>query len=106
MTTKRSTEYATFTIERTYAATPERVYNAWASRETKSRWFADTESIPADYQLDFRIGGLEINRGGPPGGPLYTYRATFQDIVPNERIAFSHTIDAGDQRISVSVSTR
>ena len=105
MTTRRSTEYATFSIERRYKATPERVYAAWANRETKSRWFGDPESGDADYQLDFRVGGLEFSRGGPPGGPVYTYRATYQDVVPNERIAFSHTIDAGDRRISVCVST-
>ncbi len=105
MSITRSTEYATFTIERSYDAAPERVYAAWASRDTKRRWFGDPESTPEAYDLDFRVGGLEISRGGPPGGPIYTYVATYQDIVPNVRIAFSHTIDAGEDRISVCVST-
>ena len=35
-----------------------------------------------DYALDFRVGGTEINRGGPPGGPVFTYEATYKDIVP------------------------
>lgn len=105
MSVTRSTEYATFTIERAYDAVPERVFTAWASRETKRRWFGDPESTTDEYDLDFRVGGREISRGGPPDGPVYTYLATYQDIVPNQRISFSHTIDAGEDRISVCVST-
>ena len=35
----RSTQHATFVIERTYAASPARVFNAFADRAAKARWF-------------------------------------------------------------------
>jgi uncharacterized protein YndB with AHSA1/START domain len=102
--TERSTEHATFVIERAYDAAPARVFAAWADKAAKARWFGDPDA-PGAFELDFRVGGLEVNRGGPPGGPVYTYNARYDDIVPNERIVYSYTMDCGDARISVSVTT-
>jgi hypothetical protein len=36
---KRSTQHATFVIERDYAAAPARVFAAWAEPKAKARWF-------------------------------------------------------------------
>ncbi len=101
-TTTRSTEHGTFTITRAYPAPPQRVFAAWSSREAKARWFAPGGG---DYVLDFRVGGSEINRGGPPGGPVYSYVATYEDIVPGERLVYGYSMKAGDDLISVSVAT-
>jgi uncharacterized protein YndB with AHSA1/START domain len=103
---ERSTEHATFVIERTYDAAPARVFAAWADPAAKRRWFGDPEHPSNEtLELDFRIGGRETNRGGPPGGPVYVYEARYHDIVPNERIAYAYTMDMDGQRISVSVTT-
>jgi uncharacterized protein YndB with AHSA1/START domain len=99
--TERSTRHATFVIERSYVASPARVFAAWADPEAKARWFG----IPEEYELDFRVGGREVNRGGPPGGPLYTYDAHYHDIVRDQRIAYTYTMDQDQTRISVSVAT-
>ena len=47
------------------------------------------EALGSGYELDFRVGGREVNRGGPPGGPVWTYTAEFRDIVVNERIVLT-----------------
>jgi uncharacterized protein YndB with AHSA1/START domain len=101
---ERTTAHATFVIERAYDASPARVFAAWADKAAKARWFGDPDSH-SGYELDFRIGGREVNRGGPPGGPIYTYEARYDDIVPNQRIVYSYTMDCSDARISVSVTT-
>jgi len=103
MTTGRSTEHGTFTVTRIYPVPPERVFAAWSSQEAKARWFGAPGS--SDYELDFRVGGTEINRGGPPGGPVYIYEATYRDIVPAERIVYGYVMTADDELISVSVTT-
>ena len=86
--------------QRTYPAPPDRVFAAWSSQESKGTLVRR----PPDYQLDFRVGGTESNSGGPPGGPVYSYEATYRDIVPDERIVYHYAMDAED-RISASVIT-
>ncbi len=103
--TSRSAEHGTFTITRTYPVAPERVFAAWSSREEKARWFGAADSPDPSYRLDFTVGGTETNSGGPPGGPVFTFVATYQDIVPAERIVYDYTMTADDALISVSVTT-
>jgi uncharacterized protein YndB with AHSA1/START domain len=104
--TERSITHATFVIERTYAASPARVFAAFADPAIKKRWFAGPEEMgTAEHDIDFRVGGREINRGGPPGGPVYTYDARYQDIVPDQRIVTTYEMQMADTRISVSLAT-
>jgi uncharacterized protein YndB with AHSA1/START domain len=98
--------HETFTIERRYAAPVARVFEAWADPETKARWFAGSaDALGVHYELDFRVGGREVNRGGPPGGPLYLFESCFYDIVPLERIVYTYEMYADEARVSVSVAT-
>ncbi len=101
----RSAEHGTFTITRSYPVPPARVFAAWATQEAKARWFGAAGEVNDGLELDFRVGGTEINRGGPPDGPVYTYEATYKDIVADERIVYGYSMDAGGTLISVSVTT-
>jgi uncharacterized protein YndB with AHSA1/START domain len=100
-TPARTAVHASFAIERVYPATPARVFAAWADREAKARWFPCHER----YTLDFRVGGRESNRGGPPGGPVYACDALFHDIVPDERIVYGYELRQDDTLVSVSLVT-
>jgi uncharacterized protein YndB with AHSA1/START domain len=100
--TARSTKHATFTIERTYDAEPARVFNAWSDPAAKTRWFGGGSD---DYELDFRVGGRELNRGGEPGGAVYTYEAVYRDIVEDARIVYTYEMYLDEARISVSVTS-
>ena len=56
-----SVVHGTFVIERTFEATPARVFAAFSSSEAKSHWFGtdDIEKPSTGLQTDFRIGGRE-----------------------------------------------
>ncbi len=96
----------TFVIERTYAAPVALVFESWADPTRKARWFVGSpEALGAGYDLDFRVGGREAFRGGPPGGTVHTYESRFHDIVPEQRIVYTYEMYADEARISVSVAT-
>jgi uncharacterized protein YndB with AHSA1/START domain len=96
----------TFVIERTYHVPVTQVFGAWAEPILKARWFAGSaDALGAGYDLDFRVGGREVNRAGPPGGPVYRYQSEFHDIVPEQRIIYTYEMYADETRISVSVAT-
>ena len=96
--TKRSVKHTTFVIERTYNISPARVFSAWANPAAKARWF------PNPDEFDFRIGGRELNRSTYEGA-RYTYDAHYQDIVPEQRIAYTYVMDREETRISISIAT-
>jgi uncharacterized protein YndB with AHSA1/START domain len=100
--TDRSITHATFTLERTYHASPARVFSAWAEPAAKATWFAGGT---AEHDLDFRVGGREVARGGPEGGPMMTFETFYREIVPGERIVYSSTMSAGDTVATVSLTS-
>ena len=102
--TERSVEHATIVVECTYDASPSRVFAAWADPAAKARWFGDPEQGVSEFELDFRVGGREFNRGTVEG-QSYTFEARYQDIVPDERIVYAYDMHAEGQRISVSLGT-
>jgi uncharacterized protein YndB with AHSA1/START domain len=103
---ERSTEHATFVIERSYPAAPARVFAAWAEPAVKLRWFnGPSEWHDEGYTLDFRIGGREHLRTGPVGGAVHRYDCEYREIAPGQRIVYCYDMHIGEARISVSLAT-
>jgi uncharacterized protein YndB with AHSA1/START domain len=104
--TQSTVAHDTFVIERTYDVPVAQAFRAWADPVLKARWFAGSaDALQADYELDFRVGGHELNRGGPPAGSVYTYDSEFRDIVPDQRIVYTYEMFVDQDRMSVSVAT-
>jgi uncharacterized protein YndB with AHSA1/START domain len=107
--TERPVIHDTFEIERTFPASPSRVFAAFASKEAKDAW-GDTGDLgepgpdAGDTEFDFRIGGRE-RFGIGYQGTSFRYDALYYDIVPDQRIIYSYEMYANDARISVSVAT-
>jgi len=102
---QRSSEHTTFAIERTYDASPQRVFQAWADGEAKRNWFGPPELPVGAYSMDFREGGSEHMSINMPDGGAYSFDALYQDIVPGQRIVYTYDMHHDQQRISVSVAT-
>ncbi|MEA2315348.1 MAG: hypothetical protein QOI03_2040 [Solirubrobacteraceae bacterium] len=98
----RSATHSTFTIERNYAASPARVFAAWADVNAKGQWFGPGGGH--EHELDFREGGREQFEAAVEGA-VYSYDALYEDIVRDERIVYTYNMHRDGVRISVSVTT-
>ncbi len=101
--TTRTVTHGSFTIERTYPASPARVFAAFATPEAKARWFGGPDESLSDREFDFRVGGHE--RITTKGDTTYIFDAVYYDIVPDERIVTAYEMYANGDRLSVSVAT-
>ena len=103
---EHSVVHATFVIERTHGVPPAQVFAAFADPAVKGRWFAGPgDWVPPEWSMDFRVGGREVNRGGPTSGPVHEFDAVYQDIVAGQRIVYTYNMRLDGRRISVSVVT-
>lgn len=96
----RSIAHGTFVLERTYPATPARVFKAWADPAIKARWFGNGA---APTEFNFREGGRELVKAGAGDGE-FVFDVRYEDIVENNRIIYTYYMTMGGKRISVSVA--
>lgn len=108
-----TTTHGSFIVERRYEAAPQRVFAAWADPVAKRAWFVEGEGWDIQsYELDFREGGREVSRfrflkgeevfGKPT---IMGNETVFNEIVPNERIVFTYSMDRDGVRFSVSLAS-
>ena len=65
---ERSVTQDTFVIERTYGASPARVFRAWSEPAAKARWFAGAEAPGNGYSTS-GWAGAKPTGAGPRTGP-------------------------------------
>jgi uncharacterized protein YndB with AHSA1/START domain len=98
--------HSSFTLERTYPASPARVFAAWADPEIKARWFIGPEGWKLlERELDLRPGGREVLRGVLPDGRETSFAARYHDVVPDQRLLFVYDMHHGGTQLSVSMVT-
>ena len=100
MMTSHSVAHGTFVLERSYLASPARVFKAWADPVAKATWFGDG-TPPQEF--DFRVGGRELVSAGE-GENAFAFDVRYEDIVENNRIIYTYYMIIGGKRISVSVA--
>lgn len=103
---ERSAVHASFTIERTYLAPRERVFQALTDPAAKARWFAGGNGYTVLVrEMDVRPGGRELVKGRWESGVVSTFEAVYHDVVPDERIVYAYTMHLDARKISVSLAT-
>lgn len=104
--TQSSVEHASFTIERVFKASQERVFNAFSDPAAHDRWFVKADNWPvAEYRHDFRVGGRENGRFSQDGKTFYVNETVYLDIVANRRIISAYTMAKDERPISASIAT-
>jgi uncharacterized protein YndB with AHSA1/START domain len=108
---ERSVIHSTFVIERSYSATPERVFSAFADPAKKRRWFVEAQHHDVEhYEMDFRVGGKELYRlrfkeGSPLKGLALINDGGYLDLVPNHRVVLASSMAIAEKCVSVSLVT-
>lgn len=98
--------HETLVLQRTYAATPARVFQAWADPAARLRWGPPSEGVAMVYDAtDFRVGGRDASRCGTPGVLEYHVEVRYLDIVPEQRIVMAETVTQDGQVLSAALLT-
>ncbi len=86
--TERTVKHSTIVLERSYAASPARVFAAWSDPEALKRWGNPGEGWTTSLdRFDFRVGGGDISSFGPAdGSEVFVNETRYLDIVPDARI--------------------
>jgi uncharacterized protein YndB with AHSA1/START domain len=96
--------HATIVMERTYKASPARVFGAWADAEARKRWSAPTDAIRIEYEkAEFREGGRDVVRCIEPGNADYVAQVHYLDIRRDRRIVFAEEVSNGEARVSAAL---
>jgi uncharacterized protein YndB with AHSA1/START domain len=95
-----------FVIERHYRQTPDQTFQAFADPDLRQRWFRVPGTwTDAEWSLEFRVGGGELNGGRDQRGIHHLFRSRFHDIVEGERIVFAYDMLLDGRLTSVSLTT-
>lgn len=103
MTIDRSVIHGTFSLNRTYPASRQKVFDAFSDPDKKAKW---SYGAPAGaHKMDFQVGGRESVSMPGPGGGTFTYEGVYQDIIENERIIYTYTFGFGNGAAGVTLTT-
>jgi uncharacterized protein YndB with AHSA1/START domain len=109
---KPSTIHSTFVLERSFAASPEKVFKAFSDPETKKRWnYTGEHHQLLEYTLKFGVGEGEKaamvmgDNAGPVAGKTLTLDARYQDIVPNKRVVWAYRMSMDGTPFSAALAT-
>ena len=100
--------HGTFTIRRSWAATSERVFAAWADPQLKAQWFTG----PSDRwtlvrrSLDFVAGGTEVLEGRfAESGMTTLFTARYHLIEPDRRLVYAYDLHLSGQFHSTTLAS-
>jgi uncharacterized protein YndB with AHSA1/START domain len=85
-----SRESEALTIDRTYDASPEQVWEAWTDPRALTRWFGpeNTDSVLA-AELDVRAGGHYRIAFTTTDGEHHEVGGTYREVQPGRRLVFT-----------------
>ena len=98
-------------VRRHLAASPARVFAAFADASLVSRWLTPSPEVRLDVtEFDFRVGGRYRFAYRVPGRDAMVVTGTYRAIEPPSKIVFSWNIEPPDEhagvRSEVTISLR
>jgi uncharacterized protein YndB with AHSA1/START domain len=79
-----------FRLKRRFEAPREKVFDAWTKPEALKQWWCPEGWIPAEIEVDLRVGGaFRIGMRRASGGTPVYVRGIFQEVHRPERLAYT-----------------
>ncbi len=101
-----SAQHGSFTLERSFDAAVATVFQAWADKDAKARWFAPPAACTDVIRTqNFEVSGRDRFKATWPGGRITEFNCEYRDIVENERIVYVYDMHLDGKKISVSLAT-
>lgn len=98
----------TVRFHRVLRSTPEKVYKAFIDPDAKAKWLPPHGFTGKVHMLDARVGGgdhMSFTNFGT--GHSHSFRGTYVELIPGERIRFTHSFDdlalPGEMQVTVTL---
>ena len=97
-------ETKTLIVERVFDASPERVWQSWATPEGIMKWWGPQYFTSPECKMDFRVGGRYIfcmlapedERMGEMSGKRFYSTGIYKEIVDGEKIVYTDSLSDAD----------
>jgi uncharacterized protein YndB with AHSA1/START domain len=97
--------HTTINLEHSYGAPVERVFSEFADPATRARWSAPTGDTLVYDTAEFREGGGDVFRCGPPNDLRFRGETTYHVIVPNRCVISTEVLTEGGKRLAIALNT-
>jgi uncharacterized protein YndB with AHSA1/START domain len=102
---EKKLHHATISLDGVFAASVERVFAEFADPTARAKWSAPLNDTLIYDKADFREGGCDVFRCGPPNDLRFRGETTYQVIVPNQCVISTETLVEGGKRLAVALNT-
>lgn len=105
-----TTIHDSFTLERTYPHSAEKLFRVMSEQALRERWYSAGRSPFKVFETDFSVGGrdfqiYQLGEDTPFPGAEIVNEGRFEDIVPGERFVLATSTIFMGKRISTALIT-
>lgn len=105
MNTATAVDNFSLTMDRTYKATQQAVYDAWTNREALTEWFAPAKEMRTIvHEMEPEVGGKYRIEMLEPDGTSHVIHGEYVALTPFDLIAFTWEWESEEQRVNSLVT--
>lgn len=104
-TAEEAVENFSLTMDRTYKASKQAVYEAWTKREAIVEWFAPTKEMSTIvHELEMEVGGKYRIEMLEPDGKSHVIHGEYVALDPFDQIVFTWEWESDEMNVNSLVS--
>lgn len=105
MDTATAVEEFSLTMDRTYKATKQAVYEAWTTRDALTEWFAPTKEMSTIvHEMEMQVGGKYRIEMLEPDGTSHVTHGEYVALNPFDQIIFTWEWESDEMEVNSLVT--